>query len=121
MITTILALITGQDPSSLPVDVTTDEAVAAFAKLLGGLKGAGALGVALAVVQAVMYFFRTPLANFAGKWRLLIVSVLSLVVTYLGLVSAGAPWLASLIAGPVIAGLQVLGNQAWKQFATKAS
>jgi type IV secretory pathway VirB2 component (pilin) len=62
---TLLVPILAFAQASLPADLPTDQALEIFVKSLGGLKGASALAIALVVVQAVMLFFRTPLANFA--------------------------------------------------------
>lgn len=105
---------------SLPTELPLDEALKQLVPIIGSLKGASALGIALAVTQVVMLAARTPLANFAGKWKLLVVAVLSLVTTYIGLVLAGASWSAALLMGPVMTALQVLANQVWKQVKPEA-
>lgn len=115
----LMQLVVGQSslPASFPVtELPADQALAQLVGLLGGLKGATALGIAVAVTQAVMLFFRTPLANFAGKWKLTIVSLLSCVATYLGLVSSGASWGVALLAAPFMAAIQVLASQFFLQF-----
>lgn len=102
--------------ASAPSDLATDEALKQLLALVANMKGASALSIAVAVTQAVMLFFRTPLAAFAGKWRLMIVVGLSLVSTYLGLVFSGVSWGSALMAGPFIAGIQVLAHQIYLQF-----
>lgn len=110
-----------QAAASLPVELTTDQAFAELAKVIGGMHGASALGIAVAVTQIIMLIFRSPIGNLTGKWKLLIVTVISLVSTYLGLIASGAPWGVSLIAGPIVAGVQVLVHQAIVLFKPGAS
>lgn len=103
-------------PASLPVDLSTGEALELLIKSIGGLKGAGALAIVAFCVQAVMLFFRTPLADFAGKWKLLIVSLLSLVGGVLALKLTGLDWLGSLVHSSTLTAVTVFGNQVLKQF-----
>lgn len=86
---------------------------------LGGLKGAGALGIAVVVVQALLLFFRSSFAKFAGIWQLLIVNGLTLVVGVIALKATGVEWSAALLHSQTIAALQVLGHQVLKQIAKK--
>ena len=117
MMTSLFSVFLGVDAASLPVgDLETSQALEAFMQSLGGLKGATALGISFAVVQAIMLFFRTPLAAFAGKWRLVIVTGLSLVVGTLGLALSGLPVGAALLHSQTFAALQVFINQIFKQF-----
>jgi len=103
-------------PASLPADLSTTEALDLLIKSLGGLKGAGALAIVATCVQGVMLFFRTPLAAFAGKYRLLIVSILSLVGGVLALKLTGLDWVASLVHSSTLTSVMVFGNQVVKQF-----
>ncbi len=107
-------------PSSVPADLDLPQAIAMLLSSLGGLKGAGALGIAVVVTQAVMLFFRTPLAKFAGKWRLAIVAGVSVVSTVIALKATGLDFLACLVHAGTITSLQVFGNQLVKQFSEKA-
>lgn len=107
--------------ASLPASVPTSEipvgdALSQLIAVIGGLKGATALGIAIAVTQAIMLFFRTPLAAFAGKWKFLIVVSLASVTTYLGLVASGVNWGVALTSAPFVAAIQVLFNQGVKMF-----
>lgn len=124
MLTAILTAIITADPASLPASLPADldvpQALVELLKSLGGLKGATALGIAVAVTQAVMLFFRTPLANFAGKWRLTIVASVSVVATVIALMASGLPFLACLVHAGTLTALQVAGNQFVKQFSEKA-
>ncbi len=106
--------------ASLPADLTTQEALSQLLTTIGGLKGATVLGITALVLQAILYVFRTPLASFAGKWRLLIVAGLSLVSGTVALVASGMPVLQALGDANTLAALQVLAHQTIKQF-TKES
>lgn len=107
------------EPASLPSELTTAQALAQLLQALGGLKSATVLGIVGLVIQAGLLFFRTQLANFAGKWKLVIVTGLSLVGGVVTLVSLGTPWLAALSSSATLASLQVFGNQLWKQLSEK--
>jgi hypothetical protein len=68
------------------------------------------------VLQAIMLFFRTPLANFAGKWRFLIVAGTSLVAGTVALIATGTPVLAALAHANTLAATQVFFHQLVTQF-----
>jgi len=97
---------------------TQDEIMALLASL-GGLKGMGVLGIVAVVVQGLMLFFRTPLADFAGKWKLTIVLGLSLVGGVVGLVATGMAWLPALLHSTTLAAAQVFIHQLVKQVTEK--
>lgn len=98
-------------PASLPTDLPLDQAIQQALPIVQSFKGASALGIAVAVTQLVMLVARSPIGNLAGKWKLLIVTGVSIVSTYLGLVFAGTSWLPALLAGPLIAAVQVFAHQ----------
>jgi len=95
--------------------IATDEVLAALLTLAGGWKGISTLGGIAAVLQLAMKFFQTPLAKFAGVWRLTIVAGLSVIATVLGLMVQGQEFLPSLLSGGVLAAVQVFGHQIFKQ------
>ncbi len=107
-------------PATLPVDLAVDDALGQLVLSFGGLRGATALGIAVFVVQALLFFFRTKLAEFAGKWRLLVVAGLNLVFVLLALLAAGVPFLASLTHTSTALAFQVLLNQVFKQVKKEA-
>lgn len=94
------------------------EEITKFLALLAGIGGLKGAALAVVVIQGLMLFFRTNLADFAGKWKLLIVSGLSFVAAFVGILSTGAPWTTALVDGAVLAAFQVFANQIWKQVAT---
>ncbi len=102
--------------ASLPADLETGDALQLLLKSLGGLKGAGALAIAVVITQGIMLFFRTKLSSFAGKWRLLIVAGLSLVTGFLSLLVSGVSWQGALMHAETIGAFQVLGHQLFVQF-----
>lgn len=97
--------------ASLPVELTVDEALKQGLPIIVSMKGASALAIAVAVTQLIMKLAQSPLGNLAGKYKLLIVTGVSIVATYLGLVVAGTSWLSALIAGPLLAAVQVFAHQ----------
>ena len=86
---------------------------------LSGWQGKSALAITAGVVQAIMIFFRTPLANFAGKVKLTVVTGLSVVGVVLGGLMSGQSILVSLLSGAGLAALQVFVNQVIQQFSEK--
>ncbi len=94
------------------------EEITKFLALLAGIGGLKGAALAVVVIQGLMLFFRTNLADFAGKWKLLIVSGLSFAAAFVGILSTGAPWTTAIVDGAVLAAFQVFANQVWKQVAT---
>jgi hypothetical protein len=118
LIVFILAPLVALGQASQPTDVTTftdTQAFEYFLKGLGGLKGAGALPIAVFVTQIVL-FLTSRFGNLLGRWQLLTVAGVSLVTTVLAAVATGMPWATALLSGPVVAGLQVLVHQLIVQF-----
>lgn len=107
-------------PTSLPADLETGEALKLLITSLGGLNGASALAAVAVGVQVLMAFFRSPLANFAGKYRLLIVSALSMVFGVLALKLSGVDWVGALVHSATLTSVMVFGNQVLKQFKKEA-
>lgn len=103
------------DPKTLQTAPSGDDLKALF-NSIGGLKGAGAMGIVILLIQGLMLFFRSKLADFAGKWRLSIVYGLSMVLGILALHVAGVDWLTALLHSNTIAAAQVFGHQAYDQF-----
>lgn len=99
---------------------TADEFGALLASL-GGLKGASFVAIAVVVVQGIMLLLRSKLGEMAGKYRLLIVYLLSVVGGVLALRIAGVDLGAALLHTQTLAALQVLVNQVIKQFFQKTS
>lgn len=83
----------------------------ALIQALGGLKGAGILAIVAVVIQALMFFFRTSLADFAGKWKIVIVTGLSLIGGVVGLRLTGVDWLAAIVNSGTLAAAQVFAHQ----------
>lgn len=82
------------------------------------MKGLTSLALAAGVAQLVVGLGRTPLANVAGKWRLVLVSLVSVVGLVLGAMATGLDVKAALGLGPVLAAVQVFIHQLWKQLLT---
>lgn len=107
MLHMLVAFIAQFDPASLPSELSYGDALQNALQLVGGLKGASALTIAAAAVQALMFGFRTKLGELTGLWRWFVYSGLSLVAMVLAAKAAGAPWLAALLNAPV---MTALGN-----------
>lgn len=84
------------------------------------LKGLTTAAIAAGVAQLVVVLGKTPLANVAGKWRLVLVSLVSVVALVLASVATGQPVEAALAASPALASVQVFVHQLWKQLFTEA-
>lgn len=94
----------------------TGEELLKFLQSIGGLKGAGALAIAVVAVQGLILFFRSSFAKFSGAYQLLIVNALSLVAGVVALkVSGGVEWSAALLHSQTLAALQVFVHQVLKQ------
>lgn len=89
--------------------------------LLGGIKGMGIQAVVVAVVQLVMVFFKTSLSDFAGKWKLTIVTGLTFAGTFLAAYFQSMDLIGALLSGAVLAALQVFVSQVIKQFTEKTA
>lgn len=90
----------------------------ALMESIGSFKGASTLMMVALVLQLLMLFFRTQLAAFAGKWKLLVVYGLSLFGGVLALKATvpGMEWLAAFLHSNSLAAMQVLAHQVKKQF-----
>jgi len=100
------------------VPPTMDE-LQAFLVSLKGLKGASSLAAVTIVVQGGMLLMRSKLGEYAGKYRLLVVSLFTLLLGMGALVSQGMAPLAALMHSTTLAALQVFGHQLYNQFFTK--
>lgn len=83
------------------------------------VKGMSALALAAGVTQLLMVGFKTPLASFAGKFRLIAVATFSAVSLVLASMAMGLDLGAAIGQAPVLTSLQVLLHQIWKQFFLK--
>lgn len=86
---------------------------------LSSISGKSILALVAGLVQVAMVFFRTSLSNFAGKYKLLVVTGLSVVGVVLAGLMAGESVLVTLFSGVGLAALQVFINQVIKQFSEK--
>lgn len=106
-------------------DVTTPLSDVAFfqtlIQLMGGVKGASVGAIVVSVVQLAMTFFRTPMGNFAGKWKLILVTGLSVVAAVGGALITGQTLLQALLQGATLAALQVFANETVKHFSEEPS
>jgi low affinity Fe/Cu permease len=77
--------------------------------------------IVITVTQILMQVLSGPLAEVAGKWRLLIVTGLSLVLAIATGLTAGMTFVAALLSGAGLAALQVFVHQIYTQFFQKAA
>lgn len=103
------------------VVVPNDQFLFALWQFVGGVKGLAGMALIAAVVQIVMMFFKTSLASFAGKYRLLIVLGLTVVASMVGLMSQGVSFTAALVNGATLSAIQVFAHQVYKQFIEKSA
>lgn len=82
-------------------------------------QGKSTLVLVVGVTQLLMIGFQTPLAQFAGKYRLLVVSLLSFIGVVVGAMVTGLSVSGALGAAPALAAFQVFISQLWKQFFTE--
>ena len=90
-----------------------------FMAAIGGMKGAGTMGIVIVVVQGLLLALRSQLGSIAGKWRLVAVSLLTLVAGVIGLKVTGMDWMGALMNSASLAMFQVFFHQAKKQFIDK--
>jgi hypothetical protein len=101
---------------ALPSDLPVTDALQLLVQSLGGIKGLSVLGIVGVVVQGLMLFLRTPLANFAGKFRLLILAALTVPAGIIALLQAGLPVQLALIHSSVLTAVMVFVHQVVTQF-----
>lgn len=119
-----LAQAPSPSPSAMPDPLapqTTDLLIQFLLASIGGVKGAGALGIAALVVQALLRIANWDLlgglwGKIPGFWKLITVMVLSYASGVLSLVAQGVSVGAALIHSTVLASVMVLGNQLYKQW-----
>lgn len=73
------------------------------------------LAVAVGITQLIMLFVNSKYGDIAGKWKLLIVSGVSLVSAFLGQLAIDVVWYVALTSGVVITALQVFVHQIYAQ------
>ena len=99
-----------EDPTPLP-DSSFWQQLLAF---VSGWKGQSTLAIVAGLVQLGMVFFSTSMGDWAGLWKWVIVSGLSMLGVLLGGVLTGNSWIASLTSGAFLAAAQVWIHQLLK-------
>ena len=97
-----------------------DASIQAVLDFLRKLPGATGAGIAAAVTQLLLVFFRTSLANFAGVWKLVIVTLLAWAGAGFDALAEGSPLIPALFTGTGLAAFQVFFNQLIKQIGKAA-
>lgn len=86
---------------------------------IGGVSGAGTMGIVFVIVKALALGLRTQLGKFTGVWQLVIVNGLMFVLGVLGSVMNDVPFVASVLVGSNLALLSLFGNQVIKQISKR--
>ena len=108
-------------PTPLP-ELPTADWLMLMVAAIGGMKGMSALAIAASVSQLLLKFLSTPLAKFAGKYKLLAVTGLTLVTGVLALmVASDMSMFVALMHSTTLAAFQVFVHQIWKQFVKKSN
>lgn len=108
---------TKDDPAT---NLDTEIFLQAAMVALGSWKSLGAMGVAALITQLLMLMLRTPLGSFAGKWKLVVVYLLSVVSGLLVLKVSGMSWGAAALHTQTLAAFQAWAHQMYKQFVEKS-
>ncbi len=98
----------------LPVVDAND--VEYFLASVNGLRGLGALGIALLIVQGLLLLLRSKFVQLQGRTKLVVASGLSIVVGVLVLLINGVDIYASLMHGTTLAAINTFVHQLYKQF-----
>lgn len=96
--------------------VATESWLLQILTFVSTMKGLSTVALAAGITQLVMVFFKTPLAGFAGKYKLLLVSALTPIALLLAAMATGVSLKGALGQAPVITAIQVLVHQILKQF-----
>ena len=125
-LTPFYAFADGTDPTQ--VVIPTGDALMQIMQLIGGVKGATGLGLALIIGKILMAvfqsdlvtnFFVVSLKDIHGKYKFAVVSLLTLALAVLAQMQAGQTLVAALLNGSVLTMASVYFNQFYKQFFTK--
>jgi len=82
---------------------------------------ASTIAIVVTITQVLMKLLEGPLANVAGKFKLVIVSALSVVLAVATAMAAGTDLVTALFTGAGLAAVQVFLHQVYVQFFTKAA
>ncbi len=97
----------------------TEQDWALFLASIKGTKGIASLGGAAAIVQLLLYLFRSDLGILLGKWRLVAVTLLTTLSAALLLKLSGIDWPSAIMHGTTLSAFQVFIHQFYKQFFIK--
>ncbi len=96
--------------------VTDGEFWRAVLEFISGIKGATTIAVIGGLVQLLVKAVNSRFGDGLGKYKLLTVSLLSVVGVVVGLMAQGSPLSAALFSGATLAAFQVFAHQVYKQF-----
>ena len=100
-------------------EVSYDEFIAFLMKSLGGVKGASSMAIAVLVAQVGLKLIQTSAGELLGKYKLLVVAGLTMLVSIVGMMVTGTELLPALLGSSGIAAVQVFLHQIYKQFFEK--
>lgn len=112
-----LAQAAGVDPSA--ITPPTEAEISAFLAALGGTTALKGLALVAVIAQGVALLLRTGLGDLAGKYRLLIIVLVNVVGGFVTLKMSGSDTTSALLHPTMLAALQVLANQVYRQFFVK--
>lgn len=110
----VSGLAIAQVPGEVTPPVTAGE-WDAFLAAIGGVRGAGVMGVIVAVIQTLLLVLRSPLGFLAGPYKLILIAALTMFLGVSGLRVEGFDWQTALMHSTTLTSFQVFLHQLWKQ------
>lgn len=101
-------------------EVPVEDVLQSIVALIGGVKGASILGISALVIQVLMKVASSKLANFAGKYKLVIVLGLSLAGAAVNHFVSGGSLPSLFMNAGLLSAAQVFGFEVYSQFFKKA-
>jgi len=117
---TAISFAQGEPTPTLPGAISLADWINMAVIVGGGVKGMSTLGVAAALSQLLLKMMGSPLAKYAGKYKLVLITLLTLVsgVTGLMLTTEMSVWAAMMNSASIVA-FQVFVHQIYVQFVKK--
>lgn len=92
-----------------------------FLVALGGAKTLGTMGVVALVVQGLMLVLKSSVGTWAGKYRMTLLALLTMLGGIIGLKNGGSDWASVLTHSTTLVAVQVFLHQIYKQFVEKTT
>ncbi len=103
-----------QDPGTT-VEVVTAGDWDSLLAAIGGFRGAGTMGLIVAIIQGLLLALKSPIGALAGPYKLLLIAALTMALGVTGLKIDGFDWQTALMHSTTLVSFQVLVHQIWKQ------